>query len=333
VVYSVPFYLNDGRGTFDSQGELTAPFHLPFGAPVEGDRITLIPAVGTQPTFPVKLPTGTADPVANTIVGVAEPGARIGGVKIFSDGATCGKPAISVEYPPERGGGYGDLWLSETELSRVIAEAHNAGYQVAIHAWGDRAAATVLGAYASVLNGQPNTLRHRIEHNTLVQPQSRPHYGQIGLIPSFMGFSPTCRILRGEGWPAIYGPERESWIYNYRAILDENPGLHATWHGDDPFLGPVSPIVELYDLVTRKEIADDGAICEPPDWLAATAPTVEEALPLMTIDGAYALFREEDMGSLKPGKLDDLIILSDDPLAVDPDDLKDTEVLMTMIGG
>jgi predicted amidohydrolase YtcJ len=258
---------------------------------------------------------------------------RIGGVKIFSDGGTCGDPAISIEYPPWRGGGYGDLWLSETELSQVIAEAHNAGYQVAIHAWGDRAAATVLDAYASALNGQPNTLRHRVEHNTLVRPESRPLYGQIGLIPSFMGFSPTCRILRGEGWPAYYGPGRVSWIYNYRAILDENPGLHATWHGDDPFLGPVSSLIELYGLVTRKEIADDGAICEPPDWLEATALTVEEALRLMTIDAAYALFREGEVGSLKPGKLADLIILSDDPASIDPDDIKDVEVLMTMIGG
>ncbi|MEE9616139.1 MAG: hypothetical protein V3T90_03935 [Anaerolineae bacterium] len=59
--------------------------------------------------------------------------------------------------------------------------------------------------------------------------------GEIGLIPSFMGFSPACRIVAGEGGPAIYGPERVSWMYNYRALLDENPGLH----GDNPFLGPV----------------------------------------------------------------------------------------------
>jgi hypothetical protein len=64
--------------TADSQGEPTVPFHHPFGAPVEGDRIALIPADGTQAAFPVKLPTATADPVANTIVGVAEPGARAG---------------------------------------------------------------------------------------------------------------------------------------------------------------------------------------------------------------------------------------------------------------
>ena len=63
--------------------------------------------------------------------------------------------------------------------------------------------------------------------------------GEIGLILSFMGFFPACRIVAGEGWPAIHGPERMSWMYNYRVLPDENPGLHAAWHGDNPFLGPV----------------------------------------------------------------------------------------------
>jgi len=78
---------------------------------------------------------------------------------------------------------------------------------------------------------------------------------------------------------------------------------------------------------------DDGSLCEPPDWYLAEAITVEEALPLMTINGAYALFMEEKVGSLKTGKFADLIILSDKPLTVDPDAIIDLEVLMTMVGG
>ena len=80
-------------------------------------------------------------------------------------------------------------------------------------------------------------------------------------------------------------------------------------------------------------VVDPRAICEPPDWLAAEAVTVEEALRMMTIGAAYALSMEEKIGSLKPGKFADLVILSDNPLTVEPDSLIYLEVLMTMVGG
>jgi predicted amidohydrolase YtcJ len=259
---------------------------------------------------------------------------RIGGVKVFSDGGVCGMPAISFDYPEEYGGGQGDLWLSQLELTAVIAQAHAAGRQVVIHASGDRANETVQNAYESVLGAQPNTLRHRIEHNTLVRPDLLPRYSDTGVVAAFFGYTPTCVYLTGEGWPEILGPGRLSWLRPYRAILDANPGLHVTWHGDDPWVGPVSPILELYGLVTRKEVDADGTtICEPPEWLAATALTVEEALPMMTIEAAYAIFREQEVGSLKPGKFADVIILSANPLTVDPDAIKDIELWMTMVGG
>ncbi len=70
-----------------------------------------------------------------------------------------------------------------------------------------------------------------------------------------------------------------------------------------------------------------------PDWLAAKAITVEEALRIMTINGAYALFMEEKIGSLKPGKYADLVILSENPLTIPPDSLIDLQVLLTMVGG
>jgi predicted amidohydrolase YtcJ len=259
---------------------------------------------------------------------------RIGGVKIFSDGGVCGKPAISFDYPEKYDGSQGDLWLSQEELQEVIAQAHSAGYQVVIHAVGDRANETVQNAYESVLGSQPNTSRHRIEHNTIVRPDLLTRYSDTGLVAALFGHSPTCSYLTGEGWPEILGPGRLSWLRPYRAILDMNPGQRFTWHGDDPWVGPVSPILELYGFVTRKEIGADGTtICEPPDWLAANALTVEEALPMMTIEAAYAIFREQEVGSLKPGKFADVVILSDNPLTVEPDAIKDIELVMTMVGG
>ena len=95
----------------------------------------------------------------------------------------------------------------------------------------------------------------------------------------------------------------------------------------------MNPFVNLYGFVVRKEIAKDGSICEPPDWAAANRISVEEALRIMTFNSAYALFLEDVIGSLEPGKFADMIIISENPLTVDPEALDDIEVLMTMVNG
>lgn len=79
--------------------------------------------------------------------------------------------------------------------------------------------------------------------------------------------------------------------------------------------------------------ADGETICDTPEWLAHKMLTVEQVLPMMTIEAAYALFRDEEVGSLRTGKLADLIILSGNPLGVAPEAIKDIEVWMTMVGG
>jgi predicted amidohydrolase YtcJ len=257
---------------------------------------------------------------------------RIGGVKIFSDGGSCGAPAVSFEYP--NGVGQGDLFFTQEEMNGVVAELQANGYQAAIHALGDRAVEQVQNAIAAALGGQPNTLRHRIEHNGVLRPDLMPRYSEIGIVPLIMGKFPTCWRLGGTSEYQYAIPvEYQAWEWPWRELLDANPGLTFAWHGDDPPLPPINPLVDLYGLVTRRDIAEDGSICEPPDWLAANAITVEEALPIMTMGSAYALFRDEEVGSLKPGKFADVIILSEDPSEVDPNTIKDVAVLMTMVGG
>jgi len=258
-----------------------------------------------------------------------EPGEmlRIGGVKIFADGGTCGRPALSFELPGIEG--LGDLWLTQEQLNTAVAEAQAAGYQVVIHAIGDRAIEQAQNAIAFALGGQPNTLRHRIDHNSVIRPDLMSRYSEIGIVTVIFAAYPVCNPYSPPLPPAY-----RDWEWPWRALIDANPGLHIAWHGDDPWVGPISPILELYSFVTRKEVAEDGVtICEPPEWLADDTITVEEALPMMTIESAYALFRDQEVGSLKPGKFADLIILSDNPLTVHPDAIKDVQVLMTMVGG
>lgn len=255
-----------------------------------------------------------------------EPGEllRIGGVKVFADGGSCGAPAVSEEFEP--GAGLGDLWFTQEEMDTIVGEIDDAGYQVVVHAIGDRAVEQVQNSLETVLDGRPNELRHRIDHNAVLRQDLLPRYGQIGVVAAIFGHHSVCDL-------APRTPFYQEWEWPWRKLLDANPGLHVAWHGDDPWVGPVSPILELYNMVTRREVAEDGTVCLPPDWLADTSITVQEALPMMNMGSAYAIFRDEEVGSLKPGKFADLIILPDSPLTVDPNTIKDLQVRMTMVGG
>ncbi len=251
---------------------------------------------------------------------------RIGGVKLFTDGGTCGAPALSYEVRP--GEGLGDLFFSQDELNALVKTIHDSGYQAAIHAIGDRAVEQAQNAIAAALDGEPNTLRHRIEHNSVIRPELTPRYGEIGIIPVLFGPYPLCEPF---GPPPP--PEYQSWEWPYRALFDANPGLPIAWHGDDPFFGRVRPLDDLYSLITRNEIGKDGQICTGQDWQARHILSVEEALSMMTINAAYALVRDAEVGSLTPGKYADLIILSDNPLQVDPETMPQMAVWLTMVGG
>ena len=257
---------------------------------------------------------------------------RIGGVKVYSDGGSCNAPAVSFEYP--NGVGQGSLYFTQEEMDQIVAGVQADGYQLAIHALGDRAIEQVQNAIAGALDGQPNTMRHRIEHNAVLRPDLMPRYGEIGIVPVIFGEYPICfRPGASSQYRYVIPVEYQTWEWPWRELLDANPGLAIAWHGDDPPLPPLDPLADLWGFVTRRTITEDGSVCEQPDWFAANAISVEEALRVMTMGSAYALFRDEEVGSLKAGKLADVIILSEDPLAVAPGTIKDIKVLMTMVGG
>ncbi|MCP4140196.1 MAG: amidohydrolase family protein [Chloroflexi bacterium] len=252
---------------------------------------------------------------------------RIGGVKIFADGGSCKNPALSYETFP--GSGLGNLFITGEQIAGVVSEAQEVGHQVAIHAIGDRAIEASLDGIESALNGAPNTFRHRIEHNAILRPDLLPRYSEIGIVATIFGTFPACTPFDNPS-PAPYN----QWEWAWNTLIDTNPDMHIAWHGDDPFIHPVNPILELYGLLTRKQVTEDrGTVCDSPEWLQDDTLTVEKALPMMTRESAYALFRDEEVGKLAPGLLADVIILSENPISENPDILLDTYVLMTMVGG
>jgi predicted amidohydrolase YtcJ len=256
---------------------------------------------------------------------------QVGGIKIFTDGGSCNIPAMSVEFP---GGGFGDLFFTQEDLTGMISEVDDAGFQAAIHALGDRSLEVVLNAIEEALGGEKNLLRHRIEHNSTIRPDLLARYNETGAIPIIFGSYPTCIRTEGGGvYKYVLSSDYGEWEWPWRALMDANPGIKPAWHSDFLAFPNMSSLYHAWAMVTRKSIAEDGSICEPPDWLEAGALDIEEVLPMMTINAAYAVNREDEIGSLEAGKLADLVILSDNPLEVPADEIKDILVLMTMIDG
>lgn len=254
---------------------------------------------------------------------------RIAGIKIFSDGGSCGLPAVTFEWE-DADSPNGDLWLEQPAMNAAVAQAHQNGYQVVIHAIGDRAHDVAMTAIAAALDGGPNVLRHRIDHNSLTRPDQIAFMATAGIVP--LGWiGNTCAIEAGT---ALFGQipvAAQPWYSPWRSMLAA--GLPLGWHSDWPYR-EASAIHHLWRLVTAREISlEDGHICEPLDAIAAETVSVRQALRMMTLGSAYALGVDDAVGSLEAGKLADLIVLDDDPLLVGADALADLTVLSTVVGG
>ena len=251
----------------------------------------------------------------------------VAGVKVFSDGSfVCGAVAVSQTFLE----GYepGSPFHTVDTLTEWYREANDSDYQVITHAQGDLAIEGVMGAYERVIGGSGNPLRHRIEHNSVPRQELLPRYGELNLVATVFALTPACSA--DAPWTEFMKTNGD----RPGMIAAANPGVVVAWHGDDPYVPPLAPLTDLYMLVTRDQVLDDGTVCTAPDWLASGAvPSIEEAWKMMTINGAYALHMEESVGSLAPGKLADVVVLSENPLTVPISQVLDIEVLATMIGG
>ena len=129
---------------------------------------------------------------------------RIPGIKIYADGGGCNDPAWSIDIPPEFSGDNprGDLYFTAAELAPVVRGLQETGYQVAIHALGDRGVEIVQNALEAALDGQPNTYRHRMEHNPFIRPELLSRYGELGIVPVVFGglkAGGRCKVADGTG--------------------------------------------------------------------------------------------------------------------------------------
>ncbi len=178
----------------------------------------------------------------------------------------------------------------------------------------------------------PNRLRHRIEHDTLLRGSQLSAFGRFGIVPVVFSSFGDLRLRCGRLRPGRPDPEGFPYLWRWRDLLRANPGLRLAWGTDWPYFDP-SPLRHLYGFVTRRDIRADGSICHPQPQIANDTISMARALRAMTLDAAYALGTDGAVGSLQPGKLADLVVLSADPRSVPPDDIPAIQVLATVVGG
>ena len=251
---------------------------------------------------------------------------RLGAVKMFHDGSIQGYTGyLSQPYHvPFRGDrsyrGYPTR--PREELARMVSAAHDAGHQVAIHGNGDGAIDDILSAYRGALERHPrNDCRHRIEHCQMVREDQLDTMQELGVTPSFFV---QHTYYWGDRHRSIFmGPERADRMSPLRSALKR--GIRFTIHNDSP-VTPINPLFSLWSGVNR--LSRSGRCIGD-----AQRISVAEALPSVTRDAAWQNFEEDIKGTIEVGKFADLVVLDRNPLEVDPTELKDIEVLETIVGG
>ena len=245
---------------------------------------------------------------------------RIGAVKFTADGSASERTMRMSEPYEGRPDDYGLLYMTEEEIFQSVENAHRNDFQVAIHANGDVTIKMVLDAYERAQTLWPRAdTRHRIEHCSLVNPELLSRIRDLGVIPAPFY---TYVHYHGNKW-VDYGEERMRWMFAHKSFLDFGiPVAPAS----DYTPGPYEPLMAIQSMVTRKDF--DGRVWGPNQRIS-----IEDALKICTINGAYASFEEGIKGSITTGKLADFVILADAPQDVDPDQIKHIEIVRTVVGG
>ncbi len=252
--------------------------------------------------------------------GMGDEWVRVGAMKMTCDGSISERTARLSQPYMGRPDDYGILVMTEEQLYQYAKKAHDADWQLGVHANGDVGIDTTLRLYERLQKERPRKdPRFRIEHCTLVNDFLIQRMKTLGVIPT--PFS-TYVYYHGEKMRE-YGEERLKNMFALRSFL--NAGIRPTQASDYP-PGPFEPMMALQSSVTRTDIKGNV-------WGANQKVTVEEAIRIGTINGAYASYEEKVKGSIETGKLADLVVLGRDPFKEDPSTLIKIPIERTMAGG
>ena len=245
-------------------------------------------------------------------------------IKLYADGALGSRGAALLAPYSDDANNTGLLVTPPADLEKVAELALRKGFQVGVHAIGDRGNRVVLDAYEQALKAVPTAdHRFRIEHAQVISPSDIPRFAALGVIPSMQASHQTSDMRWAE---TRVGPDRIKGAYAWRSLL--NTGVIIPDGSDFP-VEEVNPLISFHAAITRQ----DETNWPQGGWYADQAMTRLEALKAMTIWPAYAGFQEKIMGSITPGKYADFVVLDQDIMSVPAGDILKTKVTSTWIGG
>jgi predicted amidohydrolase YtcJ len=238
---------------------------------------------------------------------------RIGYLKCFMDGTLGSQTALMTD-------GTGVEITSREELEEIVRRGAERGWPVGVHAIGDQANRNALDAFAATRDAwEPKGLRPRIEHAQCLTPEDVPRFAELGVACSVQfSHAPSDRDLADRLWA-----DRLDGTYAFRSLLDSGAVLA---NGSDAPVEELDPLAGIAAGVLR-------SIDERPAWRGEEALTVEQALHATCVAPAWLSRDERRRGKLVPGYLADLVVLDRDPLAGEPQELRETQVVATMVGG
>ena len=254
---------------------------------------------------------------------------RFPGIKLFADGIPLTYTSwMNDDYVSGEAGHGVSVLPGKTDqeqrdsLIKMIRLVHGHGFQIGVHATGDRAIDAVVEGYARAEAEKPGgDLRHYVIHGDFISPETCRKLASVG---GGVAMQPTIEAMISDFEPAVVGEERAAYEWPFRTALDA--GLNLSFSSDAPITVP-NWILGVENAVLRESLVS-GAVSGPDECLS-----VEEAVRAYTINGAWQDRMEKVKGSIEPGKVADFCVLDKDILTIDPREIRTARVVLTMVGG
>ncbi len=256
---------------------------------------------------------------------------RLGGLKGWVDGIMGNSTALffePYENDPGNSGELRDIMFPEGNLHTLVKGADGAGFAVTIHAVGDRANRIVLDTYEKVIKENPERdRRFRVVHAQVIHPDDFARFGKLKLIAEVQPY----HLIDDMRWMDERIGARTGNAYAFRRLKEAGALLSfgTDWPGTNASYYPINPLLGIYAAVTRRTLKGEPLI----GWHPEQRISVEEAIRAYTINNAYAAFEETLKGSIKDGRVADLVVLDRDIVTILPDEIKDARVDFTIFGG
>jgi predicted amidohydrolase YtcJ len=247
----------------------------------------------------------------------------IAAVKVYSDGALGSRGAAMLEPYDDDVENRGLPFWTQEQLDEFVVRANRKGFQVGIHAIGDKGNRMVLDAFERAQGGKPSPLRNRVEHAQIIALEDIPRFAELGVIASMQPVHATSDMNMAED---RIGPDRIKGGYAWRRLLDSGAVIAS---GSDFPVELPNPFHGLHAAVARQDRSDLPA----EGWYADQAMTRAEALHSFTLAAAYAAHQETRLGSLEPGKWADFILVDRDYFEIPASEIDDIRVVQTWLGG